>query len=268
MRKIPVSVFVLTKNEEHNISECLNALKDYKEVFVIDSNSEDNTVNIAKGYKNVSVMNFDWDGKYPKKKQWAIENIKTNTDWILFIDADEVFNAELNEEVSKAIKGKENAFLMAADVWFMDKKMKHGRKHSKILLLRKGFAHFPEINDLHVKHMWEVEGHYQPTIKGKVGKLKNKYEHNDKKGLYDMLEKHNMYSSWQAEVQDNIYGHGIRGIIKKLYHSLPFMPTMTFLDSYIFRLGFLDGQVGYDYAKFRAYYYWQTRIKKKELKNG
>ncbi|MCT4574850.1 MAG: glycosyltransferase family 2 protein [Alphaproteobacteria bacterium] len=262
MSPINVSVFVLTKNEESNITHCLDSLQEYKEIFVIDSNSMDNTVELAKSYNNVNVINFNWNGQYPKKKQWAIDNIDISTKWILFVDADEELSQKLNSEIKTAINKDYNAFYATADVWFMNKKMRFGRKHKKIILLKKGFVNFPIIDDLNVAEMWEVEGHYQPIVIGKIASLKNKYNHNDKKPLYAMIDRHNRYSSWQAEVQNQIYGSGLRGFIKKLYHNLPFMPLITFLDSYIFKFGFLDGKTGYNYAIFRAYYYWQTKLKK------
>ena len=69
MQKIPVSVVVMTKNEERNIAKCLKALVEFDEVFVVDSDSTDATCAMATAL-GARVSNFQWNGKYPKKKQW------------------------------------------------------------------------------------------------------------------------------------------------------------------------------------------------------
>jgi glycosyltransferase involved in cell wall biosynthesis len=78
----------MTKNEELNIAKCLRSLNDFAEVFVVDSDSTDNTRTIAESM-GARVVHFSWNGKYPKKKQWCLDNLSFSHDWVLFVDADE-----------------------------------------------------------------------------------------------------------------------------------------------------------------------------------
>src|SRR5271166_2910744 len=87
--KAPVSVIVPVKNEAENLRRCLPALAWADEVFVIDSQSSDETAQVAAEYK-AHVVQFYYNGMYPKKKNWALNNLPFHNEWVLIIDADEV----------------------------------------------------------------------------------------------------------------------------------------------------------------------------------
>ena len=95
---IPVTVIVPVKNEQKNLGRCLERLKGFSEIFVVDSASTDRTCEIARSY-GAQVVNFSWNGKFPKKRNWCLRHLKFSHDWILFLDADELvteaFEAEL-----------------------------------------------------------------------------------------------------------------------------------------------------------------------------
>src|SRR5437870_3272758 len=84
---IPVTVIVPTKNEENNIRECLASVQGFAEVFVVDSSSGDQTAALASA-SGASVIDFKWNGDYPRKKQWALENLEISNQWVLLLDAD------------------------------------------------------------------------------------------------------------------------------------------------------------------------------------
>lgn len=102
MQKIPVSVVVMTKNEERNIAKCLKALVEFDEVFVVDSNSTDATCSIATAM-GARVSNFQWDGKYPKKKQWCLEQLPFTHPVVLYVDADEEMTPGLAAEIREVL---------------------------------------------------------------------------------------------------------------------------------------------------------------------
>src|SRR5215468_4370023 len=82
--KLPVSVIVATRNEEKNLPRCLEALREVGEVHVVDSGSSDSTVEIARFY-GAHVVQFQYRGGWPKKRQWAIENLPLAFDWIFLV---------------------------------------------------------------------------------------------------------------------------------------------------------------------------------------
>src|SRR5207302_10338678 len=92
--KIPVSVIVMTKDEEQNIAKCLRSVRDFAEVFVVDSGSADRTCALAEGMGG-KVIAFRWNGKYPKKKQWCIVNLTFAHDWVFIVDAEEDVSQQL-----------------------------------------------------------------------------------------------------------------------------------------------------------------------------
>ena len=83
--KIPISVIVVTKNEERRVARCLDALSDFSEVIIVDSMSDDKTREIA-ATKGARVVQFTWNGQYPKKRGWCLAHLDTAHDWILWID--------------------------------------------------------------------------------------------------------------------------------------------------------------------------------------
>src|SRR5271168_4553789 len=96
--KLPVSVIVAARNEEKNLPRCLEALRDVGEVYVIDSQSTDATPEIARAF-GAKVVQFHYQGGWPKKRQWAIDTLPLEFDWILLADADEALTPELVEEI-------------------------------------------------------------------------------------------------------------------------------------------------------------------------
>src|SRR5271166_3516964 len=87
--KLPVSVIIAARNEAKNLPRCLQALRDVGEVYVIDSQSTDDTVEIARSH-GAQVVQFHYQGGWPKKRQWALDTLPIAHDWILLLDADEV----------------------------------------------------------------------------------------------------------------------------------------------------------------------------------
>jgi glycosyltransferase involved in cell wall biosynthesis len=86
--KIPVSVLIPAKNEETNLPACLESLNRADEVFVVDSQSSDRSVEIAKTY-DANVVQFHFNGRWPKKKNWSLDNLPFRNDWVLIVDCDE-----------------------------------------------------------------------------------------------------------------------------------------------------------------------------------
>lgn len=275
MEAIPVSIIVMTKNEERNLAKCLRTLARFDEVFVVDSDSTDKTVAIAEEM-GAKVIDFRWNGGYPKKKQWCLENLPFRHDWVLYVDADEEVYAELAEEIARLMRAgpKHAGYFIAADFRFIGKVLRHGHSNCKLALLDRHRTCFREFDDLDAANMWEVEGHYQPHVNGTVGIMKSRMLHSDDKTLFHYFDRHNRYSDWEAVVRRNaalassqetqLAG---RRVLKQMFNAMPFKGLLAFVHSYFLRLGFLDGAPGFHFAMARGFYYWQVGIKCKERRN-
>src|SRR5258708_39701656 len=101
--KLPVSVIVAARNEERNLPRCLEALRNVGEVYVIDSDSTDATPEIARSF-GAKVVQFHYQGGWPKKRQWAMESLPLSFDWILLLDADEALTPALADEIRQAVE--------------------------------------------------------------------------------------------------------------------------------------------------------------------
>jgi glycosyltransferase involved in cell wall biosynthesis len=105
MPKVNVTVIIITKNEEKNIEKCLNACSPVSEIFVVDSKSNDRTVEIAKKFiPKKNVIDFQWNGMWPKKRQWSLLNLPISNEWVLMLDADMVPTKEFWNELNYKIK--------------------------------------------------------------------------------------------------------------------------------------------------------------------
>ena len=239
--RLPVAVIVMTRNEAVNIERCLEACQSFAEIFVVDSNSDDDTVARAQAL-GARVVNFSWNGQYPKKKQWCLDHLPITQPWVLFLDADEYPTPGLLEElaglcVRQAEAGATpNGYYIRAHVSHDGQLMRYGRKHCKHALLRHGHAHFPVIDDLNVPGGWEVEGHYQPVVDGTVGRLRHYLVHDDLKPPRAWRDRHENYDQWSAHmrarralVQTEHAEPRLRRAIKALLYYLPARPLMAFL---------------------------------------
>ena len=269
---IPVSVVVLTKNEESNIGKCLESVKDFDEVFVVDSASEDKTCEIALTYPNAQVLQFAWDGGFPKKKQWALSNAPFSFPWVLYLDADEQVTPELAASIAKEIAGepKHSGYFVGYDNFFLGRRLRYGAHSMKLILLLRDKAHFDPANEILTTTMWEVEGNYQPTIDGSFATLRGQAIHNDYKSLYQYFGRHNRYSDLEAlhrldqlKVEESY--PPLRRIVKALRRT-PGAGFLYFLYSYVLLGGFLDGRAGLAFALARLSYFIEIDCKVLELK--
>src|SRR4051794_13847724 len=100
--KVPVSVIVPVKNEASNLRRCLESVKWADEVFVVDSQSTDGSIEIAGEY-GAQVVQFQFNGTWPKKKNWALENLRFKNEWVFILDADEVLPPEAKDEFARNV---------------------------------------------------------------------------------------------------------------------------------------------------------------------
>src|SRR5947207_3877256 len=100
---VPLSVLIPTRNEAANIEECLRSVAFADEVVVVDSRSTDGTAELATR-QGARVVEFDWNHRYPKKKNWALENLRFRHEWLLIVDADERVTAALAEEIAARLQ--------------------------------------------------------------------------------------------------------------------------------------------------------------------
>lgn len=270
--QLPITALVQTKNEEVGIAKCLEALSDFSEVIVVDSNSKDRTQDIAKSM-GVSVVNFTWNQKYPKKKQWQIDNLATKNRWVLFIDADEFPSQELIEE----LRGRQEemhalkyaAYDIPLEYVFAGRVLKHGHRVVKRCLVDSLRCQFPEIDDLDAPGMGELEGHYQPTARGPIDRLTARLQHHDQDPVRTWFDRHNRYSDWEAFLRTNStvksQAAARRSRQGRIFDSVPCKPLVFFLYAFVVKAGFLDGRPGFDYAFALSTYYWQIGLKVREL---
>lgn len=269
----------MTKNEERNITKCVRSLHGFDEIFVVDSNSTDRTCAIASDC-GAHVVTFTWNGQYPKKKQWCLENLPFRNQWVLYVDADEEVTDEVREEVrSLFATGTPRCagYFVGYRYWFMGRLMRYGLQVRKLVLFRRAAGRFMDYPDLDIPNMWEVEGHYQPTIDGRVGSLSQVMWHKDHDDLYHFFEKLNRYSDWEAVLRERgalrVPGSASstprsRRVLQWLGDRVPLRSVMIFLYSYVVRLGFMDGMAGLMYARALGTYYSMIAMKMSERKRS
>ena len=264
MTPIPVSVIVMTRNEAANIRHCLTALHRFSEVIVVDSGSTDGTAAMAEA-GGARVVPFNWDGRYPKKKEWCRRTLRLAHRWLLYIDADEIVTPALADEIAALMRRGPSAvgYMIEGRYVFENKAMRFGLRNAKLALIDRHRAYFPDCDDLAAPGGWEVEGHYQPVVNGPIGRLKACLLHDDRKPLSAWIARHEAYAAWEAHLRIRGAKAAVerheryrRRWAKRLIRYMPLQPLAAFLHCYILRFGFLDGTAGFRFAITRAIYYW------------
>ncbi|MEC5166777.1 glycosyltransferase involved in cell wall biosynthesis [Flavobacterium sp. PL11] len=270
MNKIPITVIVSVKNEALNLPLCLSKLNRFDQIIVIDSDSTDDTRAIALSM-GAEVLQFKWNGKFPKKRNWALQNAAIKHDWVLFLDADEFVTDDFVNEIEFKTKNPNyNGYTIQFENYFMGKKLKYGYGFKKAALFKKSKGAYEKIEE----DLWsslDMEVHEHPVIKGKVGVINAKVVHKDFKDLDHYISKHNAYSTWEAhryyQLKQSHHQHlSLNQKIKYGLLNTGLLPAFYFMGAYFLKLGFLDGKEGFYLARFKAHYFFQIQTKAELLK--
>lgn len=280
----PIAAIVATRNEAANIVACIKALAPANRIIVVDSGSTDGTTELARA-NGAEVVQFRYAGGYPKKRQWAIDNLLIGTEWILLVDADELVTSQLWEEIHDAIVLNDgpDAYLCRKQFNFMGRELRFGGfSHSAVVLLRRWAGRFEQLlaND---PSGLDMEVHERIQVAGRLGRLKNALIHSDNKGLIAYLDRHVRYADWEAALRLRVfesgdYSHGgvtgnlfgdyqqRRRAVKQLIMRLPGESIIWFFYHYLIRLGFLEGRRGLVASQIRMAYIQQVRARLWELR--
>lgn len=284
LQKIPVSVLIPAKNEELNLPACLASVARADEIFVVDSQSSDRSIAIAEA-EGAKVVQFYFDGRWPKKKNWSLENLSFRNDWVLIVDCDERITPELWDEIAHRIQNPNYAgYYLNRRVYFLGKWIRHGGKYPdwNLRLFRHQQGRYENLSTEDIPNTGDNEVHEHVILEGQVGYLKEDMLHIDFRDIYHWLARHNRYSNWEARVyynlltgqgENNTIGANLFGdavqrkrFLKKIWVRLPFRPFLRFLLFYILRFGFLDGRAGYIYGRLLSQYEYHIGIKLYELR--
>lgn len=242
-----ISVIIITCNEENNIRNCLQSVTWADEIIVVDSESKDNTVDIAKEFTD-KVFTKKWLG-YAKQKSFALSLAKN--EWILSLDADERVTKELADEILnyKLDDTKYSAFKMKRENYFIGKKITYcgWGDDFQVRLVKKSKS---KLNDRLVHEGFIVDG--------EITNLKNTIIHYSYRNLKDGFDKVNIYSSLEAEEK---YRYKKVTTIRVILY-----PVIGFLQYYFIRKGFRDGKHGLMVSLMHAMTKLQVQMKIWELK--
>jgi glycosyltransferase involved in cell wall biosynthesis len=277
---LPVSVIVAARNEAHNLPRCLESLRCVGEIYVVDSGSTDATVEIARSHQ-AKVVQFHYQGGWPKKRQWAMDTLPLACDWVFLIDADEALTPELAEEIKQAIQNPDfDGYYVALQMYFLGRRLRHcGASFYKLSLFRRGKGHYEcRLRDQDTS-MCDMEVHEHVVVQGQSGRLRQPLVHHNVESLSRYIQKHDEYSNWEARVllEGETNAEGMqpalcgsqaqrRRWLKTRFYRLPGSPLLLFFYRYLFRLGFLDGVPGLIYCGFQAMQMFHTKAKIYELR--
>jgi len=270
---LPVTVIIPARNEEKKLPGCLQAIGNrFAEVVVADSGSTDRTREIASG-AGATVLDFQWDGRFPKKRNWVLRTHKFQTPWVLFLDGDELVTEAFVEELHRVLPLTPHAgFWISFTNWFMGRPLRHGDIFRKLALFRIGageYERFPE-------DLWsslDMEVHEHPILDGSVGEVSAKLDHDLYRGLHHYLDKHNEYSTWEAnrfcwlKTAPAAEWDILTPRQKFKYRNLDrwWLGWLYFLASYLGKRGFLDGVAGWHFNRLKKLYFDDIRIKIREM---
>lgn len=274
--KVPISLFVPCKNEEANLARCLQSVPWVDEMFVVDSKSTDRTCLIAKEH-GAKVVQFEYKDGWPKKKNWALENLPFSHDWVLILDADECLPPEAEEEIRKIITNsidEHTGYWINRRYFFLGQPLKHAYfPNWNLRLFKHKLGRYEKITDLNTDS-GDNEIHEHVVVQGSAGKLTSIMDHHAFPTIDSFVEKHNRYSNWEAIVESSaedcdasLQHAGVRGKrrLRRIFRKLPFRPTLRFLYVYLWQKGILDGWRGYVFAKLHAQYEFLSKAKARAI---
>jgi glycosyltransferase involved in cell wall biosynthesis len=276
--KVPISIIIPVKNEEKNLKKSLSSVLWADEIFVVDSNSTDKTLEIANDFKT-KIVQFEFNGTWPKKKNWSLENLPFKNEWVFVLDADEVLHDDAEEEFRKIVttsNHKNVGYWINRRFMFMGKWLENAYYPNwNLRLFKHKLGRYEKLTEIDTQS-GDNEVHEHVLVEGKTAHLRTEMDHYAFPSVDVFVEKHNRYSNWEARVsvdrflnekstlqQGNV---NKRRLLKKISQKLPFRPTLRFLYVFLWQKGFLDGKEGYYFARMHAMYEMLCVAKTFEMK--
>ena len=275
--KVPICLFVPVKNEEANLDRCLHSISWVDEIFVVDSQSTDRTTKIAQEH-GANVVQFEYKGGWPKKKNWALENLPFSHEWVLILDADECLPPEAEDEIRMIVSNpneKHSGYWINRRYFFLGKPLKHAYfPNWNLRLFKHKLGRYEKITELNTDS-GDNEIHEHVVVNtGTTGRLNSIMDHYAFPTIDSFVEKHNRYSNWEAVVESSSTDDGsalqhdaVKGKrrLRRIFRKLPFRPTLRFLYVYFWQKGILDGWEGYVFAKLHSQYEFLSKAKAKAI---
>lgn len=282
---IPVTLLVTTRNEAANIERCLRSAHLFiDQIFVIDSESEDETVSIARAYAEVVNLPYDHSKIIPWIYQWGLDNLPIRNDWVMILEADQMLTQGLKTELEQLFSRpsiQESGFYVRREQVFRGKALRFGGYGSKYMLklFRRAAGELdPEETDTRV------------YVKGEVGRLQSPIIEENRKedAILFYLQKHLRYADvfareelqrreegFKWKQQPRLFGTPDQRVLwlKQLFFGLPLYirPFIYFFYRYVILLGFLDGKQGAIFHFMQAFWFrlvWDIRLEELKKKGA
>lgn len=242
---VPVTVIVLTRDEEVNVAHALSSAAWAAQVVVVDSGSTDRTVQIART-AGATVVETHWRG-FGAQREFALRMPEVEHDWVYFLDADEWVSDDLAVAITAAVQsGVHDAYWQYVRLVFQGRWIRHCGWYPSarlVRLMRRSRSNYPQVG---------FSEH--PAVNGTVGPLGADIVDEDQKGLAAWLHKHVRYAELEAArraarvsglARRRSHESRIRFLLKDVVAPrVPARPLLTFLYMYVLRAGFLDGRQG------------------------
>ena len=268
----PISVLILTKNEEKDLPGCLESVAWSDDVYIFDSVSTDRTTEIARA-QGARVVQRLFDN-FANQRNAALKGLKFKHPWVLILDADERVPPALRKEMHERL-AQLPANTCACRMRRRD-------------FLGQSWLRRSQISPYYIRLVRPEKVHYEREVNevlkvdGAIQDLTNPFDHYPfSKGMRHWLDKHNLYSSMEAhcalQSREGRTAFSWRRAFfekdfnerryhqKELFYRLPWRPLVKFFYVYLWRRGFLDGSAGFTYATLQAIYEYMIVLKTREL---
>lgn len=277
-KKRPPSILILTKDEDCNIEECIETLTFSDDIVVLDSFSSDRTIELAKKFPNVRVIQRKFD-TWSKHSNWALDHIQFKHPWVYYSDADERLTQDLRDEIVRRINDPaepHTAYRLKYKNMFLGRWLRRGGLYPVwiIRLYRPDKIRYEDR---------QVNAH--PVVEGSLGDLDEDFIHfSFNKGLLPWFHKHNSYSTMECREAVRVRTGGVwtkakdalfnkergarRRALKNLSFHLPMRAFLRFFYMYFLKLAILDGRAGWHYSLMISMYEYWIEVKLREAGNN
>ena len=247
MNTSQVSIAIITRNEEKNIKDALDSVREFDEIIIVDSYSTDKTMEICKEY-GTNIYQHEWEG-YARQKQKAVDY--ASGPWVLILDADERLTPELKNEVTKKIAdSRYDGYYIPRENYFMGKWIQHSGwwpDHTLRLFKKE------------VSHVEQREVHEKVIVNGSIGYMSSPIKHYSYRTISDFVQRMDTYSTLSAK-------EFIHKSMVSSFGSMLVSPVLVFFKMFFLRQGFRDGIHGYVLAMLYSFYTFLKYVKILERK--